>query len=143
PPRGAAHPALGAALHPRHALHPRRALPPRRHRRARRSRGSPAHHHGRRPRPPRGDDVTEAADLTGRRALVTGAASGIGEAVARELAARGASVVIADLDGEAATRLADELGGEAWAVDLSDLDALADRAVTADILVNNAGIQTV
>lgn len=83
------------------------------------------------------------ADLTGRRALVTGAASGIGEAVARDLAARGAHVVIADLDGDAAARVADELGGEAWAVDLSDLDALAAAEVRADILVNNAGIQTV
>lgn len=82
-------------------------------------------------------------ELTGKRALVTGAASGIGEAVARELAARGAHVVVADLDGEAASRVADELGGEAWAVDLSDLDGLATADVRADILVNNAGIQTV
>ncbi|MGV3713716.1 3-hydroxybutyrate dehydrogenase [Pseudolysinimonas sp.] len=82
-------------------------------------------------------------ELTGKRALVTGAASGIGEAVARELAARGAHVVVADLDGEAASRVADELGGEAWTVDLSDLDGLATADVRADILVNNAGIQTV
>lgn len=82
-------------------------------------------------------------ELTGKRALVTGAASGIGEAVARELAVRGAHVVVADLDGEAASRVADELGGEAWAVDLSDLDGLATADVRADILVNNAGIQTV
>jgi 3-hydroxybutyrate dehydrogenase len=83
------------------------------------------------------------AGLTGRRALVTGGASGIGEAVARELAARGAHVVVADRDAEAASRVAEELGGEAWAVDLSDLDALAATDVRADILVNNAGIQTV
>jgi len=83
------------------------------------------------------------AELSGRRALVTGGASGIGEAVARTLAARGASVVVADLDADAAERVAGELGGEAWAVDLSDADALAGVEVRADILVNNAGIQTV
>lgn len=82
-------------------------------------------------------------ELAGKRALVTGAASGIGEAVARELSARGASVIVADLDGEGAARVAGEIGGEPWTVDLSDLDALADHRVEADILVNNAGIQTV
>jgi 3-hydroxybutyrate dehydrogenase len=82
-------------------------------------------------------------DLAGRRALVTGGASGIGEAVARVLALRGAHVVVADLDGAAAERVAGEIGGEAWSVDLSDLDALADARLQADILVNNAGIQTV
>ncbi|GHF07555.1 3-hydroxybutyrate dehydrogenase [Pseudolysinimonas yzui] len=82
-------------------------------------------------------------ELAGKRALVTGAASGIGEAVARELSARGASVIVADLDGEGAARVAGEIGGEPWMVDLSDLDALAGHRVEADILVNNAGIQTV
>lgn len=87
--------------------------------------------------------TTDGLDLQERRALVTGAASGIGEAVARELAARGAHVVVADLDGAAAARVAEDVGGEPWAVDLTDLDALADADVHADILVNNAGIQTV
>jgi 3-hydroxybutyrate dehydrogenase len=88
--------------------------------------------------------VTHTVDeLAGKRALVTGAASGIGEAVARELSARGASVIVADLDGEGAARVAGEIGGEPWTVDLSDLDALAGHRVEADILVNNAGIQTV
>ena len=82
-------------------------------------------------------------ELAGKRALVTGAASGIGEAVARELSARGASVMVADLDGDGAARVAREIGGEPWTVDLSDLDALAGHRVEADILVNNAGIQTV
>lgn len=81
--------------------------------------------------------------LRGRRAIVTGAASGIGEACARALADRGATVVVADRDDEGARRVAAEIAGEAWAVDLSDLDALADLSLNADILVNNAGIQTV
>ena len=82
-------------------------------------------------------------DLSGRRAVVTGGASGIGEACARACAAAGAHVLIADLNGEAATRVADELGGEAWQVDLGDTAALADLSLEADILVNNAGIQHV
>jgi 3-hydroxybutyrate dehydrogenase len=82
-------------------------------------------------------------ELTGKRALVTGAASGIGEAVARELSRRGASVVVADLDREGASRVASEIGGEPWVVDLADLDTLAEQSLEADILVNNAGVQTV
>jgi 3-hydroxybutyrate dehydrogenase len=82
-------------------------------------------------------------DLSGRRAVVTGGASGIGEACARAFAAAGAHVVIADLNGEAAERVAGELGGEAWQVDLGDTAALADLRLEADILVNNAGIQHV
>ena len=82
-------------------------------------------------------------ELAGKRALVTGAASGIGEAVARALAARGATVIVADRDADGAERVAAEIGGEPWTVDLADLDALADHPVEADILVNNAGIQTV
>lgn len=82
-------------------------------------------------------------DLTGRKALVTGAASGIGLAVATSLAAAGAHVVVADLNGAAAGEVADRIGGEAWQVDLSDTAALADLSLDVDILVNNAGIQHV
>ncbi|MDN5821484.1 MAG: 3-hydroxybutyrate dehydrogenase [Brachybacterium sp.] len=81
--------------------------------------------------------------LTGRRAVITGGAAGIGAAIARAFAAEGAQVVIADLDGEAAQTLATELGGEAWQVDLMDTAALEDLDLRADILVNNAGIQRV
>ncbi|NYD78364.1 3-hydroxybutyrate dehydrogenase [Arthrobacter cupressi] len=81
--------------------------------------------------------------LAGRKALVTGGAGGIGAACAREFAARGAKVVVADIDAAAAETLADELGGTAWAVDLLDTQALAGLSLDCDILVNNAGIQKV
>jgi 3-hydroxybutyrate dehydrogenase len=81
--------------------------------------------------------------LEGRRAVVTGGASGIGAACARALADRGAEVVVADVDGEGAHRIASEIGGEVWQVDLSDLTTIAATTLRADILVNNAGIQTV
>lgn len=82
-------------------------------------------------------------DLAGHRALVTGGASGIGLACAREFASRGAHVIVADFNGEAAAAVAAELGGEAWVVDLSDTAAQDDLALDVDILVNNAGVQTV
>lgn len=84
-----------------------------------------------------------ARDLSGRTAIVTGGASGIGAACARHLAARGAQVTVADLDDVAAKTLAEEIDGRAWHVDLLDTDQLADLRLEADILVNNAGIQTV
>ncbi|MEJ7774485.1 MAG: 3-hydroxybutyrate dehydrogenase [Nocardioidaceae bacterium] len=84
-----------------------------------------------------------SAMLAGRRALVTGAASGIGASVARRLAAAGAHVVVCDRDREGAERLAEELSGEAWVADLGETGALADLRIEADILVNNAGIQHV
>ena len=83
------------------------------------------------------------ATLTGRKALVTGGASGIGAAAARALAAHGAHVTVADIDHDAAARLADEVSGEAWAVDLTDTAALAELRLDVDVLVNNAGIQKV
>jgi 3-hydroxybutyrate dehydrogenase len=84
-----------------------------------------------------------STNLSGKKALVTGAGSGIGAACARSLAAAGAHVVIADLNGDAASALAGEIGGEAWQVDLADTAALADLSLDVDILVNNAGIQHV
>lgn len=81
--------------------------------------------------------------LSGRRAVITGGAAGIGAAIARSFAAEGAHVVIADRDAAAASALATELGGESWEVDLLDVASLESLSLEADILVNNAGIQRV
>lgn len=81
--------------------------------------------------------------LEGKRALVTGAASGIGLACATEFAARGVHVIVADFNADAAATVATELGGEAWVVDLSDTVAQENLDLNVDILVNNAGVQTV
>ncbi len=86
-------------------------------------------------------------DLSDRVALVTGGASGIGAACARRLGAAGARVLVLDRDADAATKVADEISGDALGVDLADLDALErslDRLdIEVDILVNNAGLQHV
>lgn len=82
-------------------------------------------------------------DLTGRRALVTGGASGIGAACTVALAKAGAHVIVADLNGDAARAQAELVGGEAWQVDLSDTAALATLSLDVDVIVNNAGIQHV
>ena len=85
------------------------------------------------------------ADLTGRTALVTGAASGIGRACALALAEAGARVRVVDLDVEGAKEVAALAGSgaEALPADLADLDAVAPLAAGADIVVNNAGFQVV
>jgi NAD(P)-dependent dehydrogenase (short-subunit alcohol dehydrogenase family) len=93
----------------------------------------------------------ELFDLNGKSALVTGASRGIGRAVAKQLAAHGATVgVHYNADEAAAEKTAAELDGENhWVMkaDMSDPSAvikLADEAITllggVDILVNNAGI---
>jgi len=87
--------------------------------------------------------MTESGFLEGRRALITGGASGIGRACAARLATAGAAVVVVDRDAEAAERVAAEIGGTAVAVDLSDLDAVDALDLDVDILVNNAGLQHV
>jgi len=84
-----------------------------------------------------------ADGLDGRTALVTGGAAGIGEACARALAGAGATVIIADRDADGAGRIAEDLGGRAWTIDLLDTVALESLQLDCDILVNNAGIQTV
>ena len=84
------------------------------------------------------------ASLEGKTALVTGASKGIGRAVAAELAAAGASVVVGYRSGkEEAEALAAELGGRAVQADVSNADEaarLVEEAGDLDILVNNAGL---
>jgi 3-hydroxybutyrate dehydrogenase len=84
-----------------------------------------------------------AKDQSGRRALVTGGASGIGRACVQRLAEAGAEVVVVDRDAEAAKTVAASVGGTAVAVDLTDLEAIDRLDLAVDILVNNAGLQHV
>jgi 3-hydroxybutyrate dehydrogenase len=87
--------------------------------------------------------MTVNGPLVGRRALITGGASGIGRACAVRLAEAGAAVVVVDRDAEAAKAVAAEVAGTAVAVDLSDLEAVDALDLAVDILVNNAGLQHV
>ena len=87
--------------------------------------------------------------LAGKIAIVTGAASGFGEGIARKFVAEGARVVVADRDGDGAMRVADALGVHAEGVradvtKADDVEAMVrtaiDRFGGLDILVNNAGM---
>jgi meso-butanediol dehydrogenase/(S,S)-butanediol dehydrogenase/diacetyl reductase len=85
--------------------------------------------------------------LDGRIVLITGAAGGIGAACARRLAAEGARLVLADLDGLAVERLAGELGQVAVQCDVTlraDIERMVDTAYQRwgrlDVLFNNAGV---
>ncbi len=80
--------------------------------------------------------------FTGKRALVTGAGSGIGEAVARALHAEGAEVTVADVHGETAEAVAAELGERASGLELDvrEEEAVRTAARNVDVLANVAGI---
>jgi len=85
--------------------------------------------------------------LVGKRAIITGAAQGIGKAIAERFAAEGASLLLADIDGARVAELAAKLGQQAFAADVSnkaEVDALIAHAAALwgglDVLVNNAGI---
>jgi 3-oxoacyl-[acyl-carrier protein] reductase len=87
--------------------------------------------------------------LAGKIAIVTGAASGFGEGIARKFVAEGARVVVADRDGDGARRVADALGAHAESVradvtQAADVEAMVRTAIERfdglDVLVNNAGM---
>jgi 3-oxoacyl-[acyl-carrier protein] reductase len=85
--------------------------------------------------------------LTGKTAIVTGGGSGFGAGIARIFAREGAQVMVADLNADAAARVADELGGISQQADVSDGASVAAMTKAAretwgriDIVVNNAGI---
>jgi len=81
--------------------------------------------------------------LDGRVAIVTGAARGIGAAIARRFAAEGAWVALLDIDADAVRAEAARIGGAAFACDVADrasVEAAVAAAGAADILVNNAGV---
>jgi 2-hydroxycyclohexanecarboxyl-CoA dehydrogenase len=80
--------------------------------------------------------------LEGRKALVTGGASGIGAAIAERLAGEGAEVWVGDIDVQGAERVAGEIAGHALELDVTELEsaqAAVEATGTLDILVNNAG----
>ena len=90
-----------------------------------------------------------AFDVTGQTAVVTGAATGIGEAIARRLARAGAVVVLADLNLKGAGEVARSIGGDAFPLEIDiSRSASVEAAIgqvlqkrgRIDILVNNAGI---
>lgn len=86
-------------------------------------------------------------DIKGQTAIVTGGASGLGEATARAFASAGAKVAVIDMNGERAQSVADEIGGKAFVLDVSNAQAAEEifaglevEMGTPRVLVNCAGI---
>src|SRR5882724_8454000 len=82
-------------------------------------------------------------ELHQKTAVVTGGASGIGEAIARALAQAGARVFVGDLKEKEGKQVASQIGGEFFRVDVADAkscEELGRRVGICDVLVNNAGI---
>src|SRR6185436_6745230 len=86
--------------------------------------------------------------LDGRAGIITGAANGIGRALAGAFTEAGARVAVLDVDGDGAAKAADEIGGLGFGVDITD-DAAVEDAVGSiheqfgrlDFLINNAGVR--
>jgi len=85
--------------------------------------------------------------LNGKSAIITGAGSGFGAGMARKFAAEGASVLVADINGDAAAQIAAQIGGTACVADVANGDsvrAMVRAAMDAfgkiDIVINNAGV---
>src|SRR5437763_4975392 len=101
-------------------------------------------------RPPPGGgraSMLRAMELSGTASIISGGASGLGEAVARDLAAAGSTVVIADLNEERGKAVAAELGGEFVKTDVADeaavtaaVEVAASRQGPLRAVVNCAGI---
>lgn len=95
-----------------------------------------------------GHNSNESGKLQGLSALVTGGGSGIGEAVCKAFAVEGARVLVADINGNAAQKVAEQIGGCFAQVDVTkpmEVESMVRNAVTVfggrlDIVVNNAGI---
>ena len=90
-------------------------------------------------------------EIEGKVAIITGGAAGLGEGMSRRFAAEGAEVLIADIDGDAGTALANDIGGNALFVeaDVSQLDQISGLVTSAverfgglHVMVNNAGVSS-